>query len=112
MTRSRTRRFVKSSWSGGNGGNCVEWAFDPAGVYVRDSKSRSSAELFFTFTQWDELATRAAAGAAHDSVALDQHGVRLTGHGGELYFTHSEWAAFVEGARAGECRPALHRRPA
>jgi hypothetical protein len=39
------------------------------------------------------------------SVAVD--GVHMTGNGGELFFTHSEWAAFVAGARAGECRPAL-----
>jgi len=107
MTINESRSFVKSSWSAGNGGNCVEWAFTPTGVHVRDSKDRFGPELFFTFSEWDDLATKAAGGAAHESISPDQHGVRLTGPGGELLFTHSEWNAFVGGARAGECRSAL-----
>lgn len=107
MTGNDPRRFVKSSWSGGNGGNCVEWAFTSSGVYVRDSKDRSGAELFFTFSEWDSLAAKAASGADHESVLPGRDGVRLTGRGGELSFTHSEWKAFAAGARSGECRRAL-----
>lgn len=105
MTETESRRFVKSTWSGGDGGNCVEWAFDPAGVYVRDSKDRFGAELLFTFSEWQNLAANAASGAAHDSIYPRQYGVHLTGPGGELFFTHAEWNAFTAGARAGECSP-------
>jgi hypothetical protein len=107
MTSKDTRRFVKSTWSGGNGGNCVEWAITSTGVYVRDSKDRDGAELRFTRAEWDDLAASAASGAAHSSVFVAEDGVRMTGNGGELSFTHAEWSAFAAGARAGECRPAL-----
>jgi hypothetical protein len=103
MTHTDTRIFVKSTWSGGNGGNCVEWAFTSPGVYVRDSKTRLGTELFFTLSEWEDLVTKAASGAAHDSISLLQHGTRLSGLGGELFFTHSEWVAFTAAARAGEC---------
>jgi Domain of unknown function (DUF397) len=96
--------FVKSSFSGGNGGNCVEWAFDRAGVHVRDSKDRDGAELLFTFSEWDELAAAAGAGTAHAAVTPSAGGgVRLTGRAGQLNFTHAEWDAFAAAARSGEC---------
>jgi hypothetical protein len=107
MTSKDTRRFVKSTWSGGNGGDCVEWAVTPTGVHVRDSKDRDGAELRFTHAEWDELAACAASGAPHPSVSLVGDGVRMTGTGGELLFTRSEWDAFAAGARAGECHAAL-----
>jgi hypothetical protein len=54
----------KSTYSGGNGGNCVEVASNlPGVIVVRDSKGRS---------------------------------------GPVLTFTHSEWHAFIGGARDGE----------
>ena len=106
MTSKDTRRFVKSTWSGGNGGNCVEWAITSTGVYVRDSKDRDGAELRFAHAEWDDLAGSAASGTPHSSVSVADDGVRMTGRGGELFFTHAEWDAFVAGARAGECRVA------
>ncbi len=43
----------KSSYSGGNGGNCVEVAVLPGGgPAVRDSKNPDGAVLFFTKTAW------------------------------------------------------------
>lgn len=105
MTSKDTRRFVKSTWSGGNGGNCVEWAITSTGVFVRDSKDRDGAELRFTHAEWDELTASAATGTTHSSVSIADDGVCMTGNGGELFFTRSEWSAFVAGARAGECRP-------
>jgi Domain of unknown function (DUF397) len=107
MTSKDTRTFVKSTWSGGNGGNCVEWAITSVGVYVRDSKDRDGTELRFTHAEWDDLAASAAIGSPHSSVSCTSGGVRMTGDGGELLFTHSEWKAFVAGVRAGECRSAL-----
>ncbi|QYN31964.1 DUF397 domain-containing protein [Pseudonocardia sp. DSM 110487] len=107
MTSKDTRRFVKSTFSGGNGGDCVEWAVTSTGVYVRDSKDRDGAELRFTHAEWDDLAAGAATSTSHSSVFVADEGVRMTGEGGELFFTRAEWAAFVAGARAGECRLAV-----
>jgi Domain of unknown function (DUF397) len=91
--------FIKSSFSTGNGGECVEWAHTADGVYVRDSKDRDGAELFFTSAEWDDLVAKAA-GAAPSA-----GGVHLTGRGGKLLFTAAEWDAFAAAARAGECHP-------
>ncbi|MEV7009408.1 DUF397 domain-containing protein [Streptosporangium sp. NPDC051022] len=45
--------WVKSSFSGGNGGNCVEVAQLSGGrVGVRDSKDRSGPALVFTAGEW------------------------------------------------------------
>lgn len=91
--------FIKSSFSTGNGGECVEWAHTEGGVYVRDSKDREGPELFFTSAEWDDLVAKAA--GATPSTA----DVHLTGRGGKLLFTPAEWNAFTAAARAGECHP-------
>jgi hypothetical protein len=45
--------WQKSSYSGGNGGNCVEVARNLAGVVaVRDSKNPGGPVLMFTPAQW------------------------------------------------------------
>jgi hypothetical protein len=45
--------WMKSSRSGGNGGNCVEVATNlPGVVAVRDSKNRSGPVLSFTPAEW------------------------------------------------------------
>ncbi|MBQ0988007.1 DUF397 domain-containing protein [Streptomyces sp. F63] len=51
---SDTTRFVwfKSSYSGGEGGECVEVAVRPATVHVRDSKDARGARLSFGSTPW------------------------------------------------------------
>ena len=46
-----TKRWRKSSRSAGNG-NCVEVAFTPAAVAVRDSKDPSGPELSFDLGSW------------------------------------------------------------
>jgi hypothetical protein len=44
----------KSSYSGGNGGGCVEVARNlPAIVAVRDSKDRAGPVLTFTPAEWE-----------------------------------------------------------
>ena len=44
----------KSSYSGGNGGNCLEVARNlPGIVAVRDSKDRSGPVLTFTSAEWE-----------------------------------------------------------
>jgi hypothetical protein len=46
-------QWRKSSYSNGNGGDCVEVADLPGGgLAVRDSKSRTGPALMFTATQW------------------------------------------------------------
>lgn len=42
----------KSSFSGGNGGGCVEVARNLPGIAVRDSKDRQGPALVFTPAQW------------------------------------------------------------
>jgi hypothetical protein len=43
----------KSTRSGGNGGDCVEVAFLPQLVAVRDSKNPTGPALVFTPDEWD-----------------------------------------------------------
>jgi hypothetical protein len=53
----------KSSYSGGNGGGCVEVARNlPDIIAVRDSKDRDGAVLAFTYEQWQEFAGEIKAG--------------------------------------------------
>jgi hypothetical protein len=43
----------KSTYSGGNGGNCVEVAHTPAGVLVRDTKQHGAGPVLdFTPAEW------------------------------------------------------------
>jgi Domain of unknown function (DUF397) len=46
-------RWIKSSYSGGQGGDCVEVAARPADrVAVRDSKDQAGPRLQFTREAW------------------------------------------------------------
>lgn len=50
--------WVKSSYSGSQGGNCIEAAADgPGRVLVRDTKDRGGAVLEFRAAKWREFAT-------------------------------------------------------
>lgn len=42
----------KSSYSGANGGNCIEVADDARVVLVRDTTDRDGGTLAFTATAW------------------------------------------------------------
>ncbi|MDK0520000.1 DUF397 domain-containing protein [Streptomyces sp. ML-6] len=56
---SRTE-WVKSSYSGNGGGNCVEWApshVDSGIVPVRDSKSPETPALVFEPSAWSSFVT-------------------------------------------------------
>ncbi|KDA41418.1 DUF397 domain-containing protein [Frankia sp. B2] len=51
--RDSQLHWRKSSYSNGNGGNCVEVADLPdGGRAVRDSKDRSGPTLVFTAAEW------------------------------------------------------------
>ncbi|MEU8175693.1 DUF397 domain-containing protein [Microbispora hainanensis] len=55
----------KASFSGPQGGNCVEWAIAPDGVKVRHSKlGKHSPVLFFTFDEWVAFTRAVKAGEA------------------------------------------------
>ncbi|MET9861974.1 DUF397 domain-containing protein [Streptomyces smyrnaeus] len=50
-----TTTWLKSSYSGGQGGNCLEWAPGAAAtgvVPVRDSKDTNRAPLHFSPASW------------------------------------------------------------
>jgi hypothetical protein len=47
-----------STWSGGNGGNCVQVADLPGTIAVRDSKDQGGPALFFTAAQWAAFTAR------------------------------------------------------
>jgi Domain of unknown function (DUF397) len=56
-------RWRKSSWSGSNGGNCVEVATNlPGIVAVRDSKDPDGPKLVFSSEEWDAFVRRMKAG--------------------------------------------------
>ncbi|MFJ9115384.1 DUF397 domain-containing protein [Streptomyces sp. NPDC102394] len=44
--------WFKSSYSGGNTTECVEAAFDPSGVLVRDSKQPEGQHLRLSVSAW------------------------------------------------------------
>ena len=57
MEGSNAVAWRKSSYSGGNGGQCVEVAA-PGGVLVRDTKDRAGAVLAFAPDAWRKFAAR------------------------------------------------------
>ncbi|WP_344383533.1 DUF397 domain-containing protein [Streptomyces thermolineatus] len=54
--------WFKSSYSGGEGGDCVEVAASPGAVHVRDSKDRTGPVLSFTADEWAAFVEFAARG--------------------------------------------------
>ena len=46
------RGWRKSSYSGANGGSCVETASDNGAVLIRDTTDRDGATLVFTAEDW------------------------------------------------------------
>ncbi|MDX3214965.1 DUF397 domain-containing protein [Streptomyces sp. ME01-24h] len=60
------RMWFTSSHSNSEGGACVEVAFGPGAVLVRDSKDRAGARLAFTPAAWAEFVAYAVARGADD----------------------------------------------
>lgn len=50
-------RWMKSSYSGGYGTECVETAFTADGAFVRDSLNASGPVIRLTHTAWARLVT-------------------------------------------------------
>jgi Domain of unknown function (DUF397) len=51
----------KSSYSGGNGGNCIQVAGLPDTIAVRDSKDPDGPALLFTAAEWAAFTARVKA---------------------------------------------------
>jgi hypothetical protein len=54
--------WFTSSFSGGNGDSCVEVAFRPGGVAVRDTKDRVQAPHRYSAVSWAEFLTGVRSG--------------------------------------------------
>lgn len=65
MSTTDQPRWFKSSYSGGEGDNCVEVAVRPEAVHIRDSKDKRVRPLVVTPTAWAAFAALAA-GASLD----------------------------------------------
>jgi hypothetical protein len=52
MTGSGTFRWLKSSYSDGGGGNCVEVAQDVDAIHIRDSKNPGGAVITVCGDAW------------------------------------------------------------
>jgi hypothetical protein len=55
-------RWFTSSFSGGNGNGCVEVAFLPGGVAVRDTKDRALAPHRYPAASWEAFLAGVRAG--------------------------------------------------
>jgi len=65
-----TRQWIKSSFSGPTGGNCVEVAFLAGGqIAVRNSRDASGPTLVFTSAEWDAFLRGARGGEFDPSAA-------------------------------------------
>ncbi|MBP2585477.1 hypothetical protein J3A78_005955 [Streptomyces sp. PvR006] len=52
--------WFKSSYSTGDGGNCIEVATDPSTIHVRDSKRPEGPQLTLSPATWTEFLARLA----------------------------------------------------
>ncbi|MFI1568947.1 DUF397 domain-containing protein [Streptomyces sp. NPDC020490] len=60
MSPTPELNWFKSSYSGGDGDNCVEVALRPGTVHVRDSKDRGVRPLVVTPAAWAAFTALAA----------------------------------------------------
>ncbi|MFF7634554.1 DUF397 domain-containing protein [Kitasatospora sp. NPDC008050] len=51
--------WFKSSYSGGQGGECIEIAATPSTIHIRDSKDHTGPQLTITPTSWTAFLTLA-----------------------------------------------------
>ncbi|MFE9094873.1 DUF397 domain-containing protein [Streptomyces sp. NPDC007264] len=65
MTATPELSWLKSSYSGGDGDNCVEVALCPEAVRIRDSKDTGVRPLVVTPTAWAAF-TALASGSSLD----------------------------------------------
>lgn len=103
----------KSSYSGSNGGACVEIRFDGDVVRIRDSKytgdPAAQPEIMLPVTRWASFLDQALHFVSSTDTDLpvmhrDDHGsvTIRNAEGVALTYTATEWAAFAAGVRSGE----------
>ena len=99
----------KSTFSGTNGGDCVEVAPTATGVLVRHSKRPEDGVIEFSHTNWSAFVSAAARGelpSGNPAAAVVQGVadvlVSARDTGVVLRYTQSEWDAFVAGALHNE----------
>jgi hypothetical protein len=54
------RAWFKSSYSGNEGGECLEAAITPGTIHIRDSKAPTRAQLAFGPAEWSAFVRHAA----------------------------------------------------
>jgi hypothetical protein len=64
MDQLESRTWRKSSYSGSNGGNCIEVTTAPATVAVRDSNDPHGPVLTFGSADWQQFAGQLKAASA------------------------------------------------
>ncbi|WP_280480254.1 DUF397 domain-containing protein [Nocardia cyriacigeorgica] len=103
----------KSSYSGSNGGACVEIRFDGDVVRIRDSKYTGDPsvqpEIALPVTRWDSFLEHALhfdapIDATFPVLQRDGDGSVIVrdAEGVTLTYTAAEWTAFTDGIRSGE----------
>ncbi|MCU1648842.1 MAG: hypothetical protein JWN03_9117 [Nocardia sp.] len=103
----------KSTYSGSNGGACVEVRFDGDHVRIRDSKYTGDPvvqpEITVDVDRWVVFLGHVLRRhpTPHEyclpSIRLDSAGTTVRDmHGTSLRYTQAEWNAFVAGVHAGE----------
>ncbi|MFF3140936.1 DUF397 domain-containing protein [Streptomyces sp. NPDC057927] len=60
MSTTEQLRWFKSSYSGGEGDNCVEAALSPQAVHIRDSKNTEIRSLAVAPAAWSAFTAHAA----------------------------------------------------
>ncbi|MER5842701.1 DUF397 domain-containing protein [Streptomyces prasinus] len=66
MSTTDQLRWFKSSYSGGEGDNCVEVAMRPEVVHIRDSKDKRIRPIVVTPNAWAAFAALAADASRDD----------------------------------------------
>lgn len=61
MSTTTELNWFKSSYSGGDGDNCVEVALRPDTVHVRDSKDTARRPFAVSLTAWSDFTAYASA---------------------------------------------------
>lgn len=115
MAQVADHEWRKSSYSGSNGGQCVEVCFAPDRVLIRDSKYRRGAArdlaaepmIQVPVEFWETFLAVVAGGDTTRSEipCITRHldsSVSLSAGGSVLNYSAAEWLAFSAGVRAGE----------
>jgi len=65
MDSTSQQRWRTSSYTGANGGNCIEVGHAGPLIAIRDTKDRHGPALIFTTATWKQFASQVKADARH-----------------------------------------------